>query len=175
MKLIEFKDNQLNISDEAYHIKCFRNLYDDLKEVAIDLFGYLYFMYHPGSDYNYITTEDEKQTTILEALGIEDLTLLTNSFFTECISVYKKMVITTSSRTLEGNRKKLDKLDNFLDNLVLDDDNMTKYTRAISDLTKLSVEIAQAEKEIHKDVEEQSSKVRGKTELKIGDKGLNNL
>jgi len=40
--------------------------------------------------------------------------------------------------------------------------NDAKFTKAISDATKLGIEIANAEKEIFRDIEEQSTKARGK-------------
>jgi hypothetical protein len=175
MKLINFKDNELIISDEAFHIKCFKELYDRDSEEAFSIFGYLYFMYYPGSDYNYITDYQEKEETVLEALGLDKPQWLLDPLFIDCLSVYKKMVQTTSSLLLDNNRKRLSKIDVFLDNLELDEDNINKYTKAIADVNKLGVEIAQAEKEIHKDIEEQTTKAKGRAELTIGDRGLNNL
>ena len=172
MKLIEFKNNELVISDEAYTVKYFRELYNRDSEYAMALFGFMYFFNHPGSDYNYITDADEKIEVITKALGLEDKGFLNDPLFIQCSDIYCKMVVTISSKLLDNNRKRLDKLDVFLDNLVLDEDNVTKFTKTISDATKLAVEISQAEKDIHKEVEEQTTKVRGRTELTIGDRGL---
>jgi len=176
MKLIEFKNNELVISDEAFHIKCFRDMYERNADEAMTIFGYLYFMFHPGSDYNYITDWDEKIETVSEALGIEDINeFLDFPEYKQCVDIYQKMVITSSSKLIDGNRRRMDKLNTFLDELVLDDDNMAKFTKAISDSNKLAVELSIAEKEIFKDIEEQSAKVRGKTQLTIGDLGLSNV
>ena len=176
MKVIEFKDNELVISDEAYHIKCFRELYDRNPESAMNIFGYLYFLYHPNSDYNYITDSDEKMDAIDEALGLDgDNAIIFDELYEQCKNIYCKMVVTTSSKLLDNNRKRLEKLDIFLDNLKLNEDNVAKYTKAISDGNKLALEISQTEKEIFKDIETQTTKVRGKTELTIGDRGLNNV
>jgi len=174
MKVIEFKNNELYISDEAYHIRCFRELHDRDSEAALNIFGFLYFFYNPASDYNYITDSEEKQEVILEALGLDD-SFLKDELYLQCCSVYEKMVVTTSSKLIDNNRKRLQKLDTFLDELELTQDNVGKFTKAISDGTKLAVEISNAEKEIAKDIEEQSVKARGKTELTIGDRGLENL
>jgi hypothetical protein len=171
MKLIEFKNNELVISDEIYHVKAFKSL-SEVYSNYLDILGYMYFMYHPGSDYNYIINEEEKNETICEALGLDMSDIITHQDYLDCIAIYKKMVVTTSSRILDNNRKRLDKLDIYLDDMVLDDDNIAKYTKAISDINKLAEEISKSEKEIYKDIEEQSSKVRGKVELTIGDKGL---
>jgi hypothetical protein len=175
MKLIEFKNNELVISDEAYHIKVFRDIWDNDKgdyNNSLNIFGYLYFFYHPGSDFNYITDEEEKEEIVLSGLGISDRGFLSDEVYKRAVEVYKKMVITTSSRMIENNRKRLAKLDAYLDNTNIDDDNVSKYTKAISDMNKLGIEIANAEKEIYKDIEEQSAKVRGKVQLTIGDHGL---
>ena len=174
MKVIEFRDNELVISDEAYLIKAFKALWDDDKSKdkskALAAFSYLYFYYHPASDYNYIVDEDEKSSTICESCGIDDLGFLEDEVFKKAVEVYQKMVVTTSSKILRNNRHRIDKLDNYLNDMVLDDDNIGKYTKALSDVNKLSVEIAKAEMDIYKDVEEQSAKVRGKVELSIGDR-----
>jgi len=174
MKLIEFKDNELKISDEAYHVRCFKELYDRDAETALNIFGFLYFMFHPGSDYNYITDEIEKKEAVLEALGL-DGNMPEDPLYFQCEEIYRKMVVTTSSKILENNRKRLSKIDTFLDDLTLDEDNIQKYTKAISDVNKLGIEIAQAEKEIFRDIEEQTSKVRGKTTLTLGDLGIKDL
>jgi len=174
MKLIEFKNDELVISDEAYHIRAFKELWDkdksNGKSYSLNIFGFLYFFYHPGSDYNYIIDIDDKIDSIREALGLDDMKFLVDPLYLECVELYKKMVITTSSKMIENNRKRLGKLDEYLDNAVIDDDNVSKYTKAISDINKLGIEIAAAEKEIFKDIEEQSSKVKGKTILTIGDR-----
>jgi len=176
MKLIEFKNNELVISDEAYHIRVFKDIWDADSsadhQYSISIFGFLYFFYHPGSDYNYITDEEEKAEIIRESLGLERMDFLTDATYNRAVEVYKRMVVTTSSNIIANNRKRLAKLDEYLDNAVIDDDNVAKYTKAISDVNKLGLEIANAEKELYKDIEEQSSKVRGKIELTIGDKGL---
>jgi hypothetical protein len=176
MKLVDFKDGELVISDEAYHIRSFKALYDMSPSGAINMFGYMYFMYHPGSDYNYIVDGDEKSQTILEALGLlEASNFMEDPLYLSALSAYQKMITTTSSKMIDNNRKRLAKIDVYLDNTELTDDNVAKYTKALSDVNKLSIEISLAEKQVFKDVEEQTTKVRGKTELTIGDRGLNNL
>jgi len=173
MKLIEFKNNELTIADEAYHIRVFKTLWDrDItkdKSRALSTFGFMYFYHHPNSDYNYIIDDDEKIQAIQEGLGIDNLKFLQDKNYLKAVEVYKKMVVTTSSKILETNRNRMEKLGKFLDDLVITDENMNKYTKAISDINKLGVEIAMAEKEIFRDIEEQTAKVRGKVELTVGD------
>ena len=176
MKLIEFKNNELVISDEAYHIKVFKEIWDKDKtkdkSYSLGIFGFLYFYYHPGSDYNYITDSDDKVHAIREALGLDSMNFLVDKTYLQCVEIYKKMVITTSSKMIDNNRKRLAKIDKYLDDTELNDDNVSKYTKALSDVNKLGLEIALAEKEVYKDVEEQSAKARGKIQLTIGDIGL---
>ena len=176
MKIIEFKNDELVISDEAYHVKAFRDIWDadttDNHSYSLAICGFLYFFYHPGSDYNYIVDEYEKAETIRESLGLENLDFCNDLLYQRAVDIYKKLVITTSSKLVDNNKKRLSKLDEYLDNVNIDDDNVSKYTKAISDTTKLAVEIAEAEKGIFKDIEEQSAKVRGKVQLSIGDMGI---
>lgn len=172
MKLIEFKNNDLQIADEIYHIKVFRDFYIKDPEKALTLFGFMYFYYNPLSDYNYITDDEEKMVEICNSLGIKDTSFIEDKQYLKVVELYKKTVITTSSKVLDNNRKRLAKLDDFLNSMELDDKNVKVFTNAISDSIKLGVEVAKAEKDIAKDIEEQSTKVRGNAELTIGDYGM---
>ena len=59
MKLIEYKDYRIVISDEALLVKPIRDLFNEddspEKEFFLEQMSYLYFMVDPRSTYNYIT------------------------------------------------------------------------------------------------------------------------
>ena len=63
----------------------------------------------------------------------------------------------------------------YLDEVEINDKNLAALTKSISERTALSLEINKAEREIYKDVEEHSSKMRGKGTKTIGDDGLSHL
>jgi hypothetical protein len=69
----------------------------------------------------------------------------------------------------------LDKIDIFLEDLNVTEDNMGKILDAIKKKNELAVSIADAEKEIYKEVEEHSIRMRGNKNKTIGDDGLDKL
>jgi len=131
-------------------------------------------MYDPRSEFQFETDENERFKNIKEEVGIPD-SWKPDKHFTAAIKTYKYLTNTTSSLTLEKNRKALEKVDDYLDSVVVTDDNATKIVKIIADRSELAVSISKAEKEIYKDVEEHSAKMRGKGGSTIGDQGIENL
>ncbi len=178
MNLIVWKENRIEISPEAYAIKVFRNIWNadrsQGKEKATMILGTLYFMYDPRSEYQFEVEEEERLKKIREETGLP-ANWKPDKQFNDAVPVYKYLTNTTSAQTLNNNRKTLKKVDEYLDNVSINDDNITKVIKAISDKNDLAVAIAKAEKEIYKDVEEFSSKMRGKGRKTIGDTGLDSL
>lgn len=178
MNLIQWNNNSIKIAPEAYAIKVFRNIWDNdrspNKELAIMELGTLYFMYDPRSEYMFEVDEEERMEIIKEQTGLP-VEWTPGKLFLDAVPVYKYLTNTTSSLTLNSNRKVLEKVDNYLDTIEVSDDNLTKIIKAITDKNTLAVDISKAEKEIYSDVEEQSLKKRGKSNRTIGDEGLSSL
>ena len=67
----------------------------------------------------------------------------------------------------------------FIEDLELDPSEKLVYVEKLTNVViksnSLAKDIAQAEKDIYKDVEEHSAKMRGKGDRTIGDDGFDNL
>jgi hypothetical protein len=178
MRLIEWRENTLNIAPEALGVAAFRKIWNSdksaTKEKAIMELTTLYNMYDPRSDYMFEIDPIIRLEKIKEETGLPP-TWTPNKNFEDAVGIYKYLTQTTSSITLDNNRKLLAKIDEYLNEAVVTDDNVTKLIKAISDKNDLAVSIAKAEKAINKDVEEHSDRVRGKGNLNIGDLGIKQL
>ena len=185
MRLIEWKNNKINISAEAYAIKAFRAIWvadkSRNKVNAIMKLGLLYFMYDPRSEYQFETDEEERFNMIKEQTGMAK-SWKPDKLFQDAIPVYQYLTNTTSSMMLSSNRKILNNarkvLESFDLNTVDSEKQATVATgifKSIEVSTDLMVKIAKAEKEIYKDVEEHFNKIKGKGGMTVGDKGLDEL
>lgn len=178
MRLIQWKNNAIEISPEAYGIKAFREIWQadasKDKSGAILELSVLYFMYDPRSDFMHEIDLSERLKMVKEETGVpEDWE--PNELFTEAVRVLQYLTNTTSAMTLESNRKVLKKVDVFLDNVEINDKNLSGIIKAIKDKNDVAIEIAKAEKEIYGEIEERSEKMRGSHSQTIGDTGLAGL
>ena len=185
MKLFAYNDYELEISEEAMLIKAFRNVVrrdkSRSKANALTELGYIYFMYDPRSPYQVETNEEARLEAIKEETGL-DKNWRPDKYFLACVPIYQKLTNTTSAIMLASNRKVVEKTRKVLEDFNFGDvdpekraDVATKVFTSMEKSTELAVKIANAEKEIYKDVEEHSSKMRGKGKKTIGDDGLDVL
>lgn len=144
--------------------------------------GALYFMYDPRSEYQYETDEEERLLKIKEHSGLKK-SWKPDKAFKAAIDVYKYLTNTTSGSILEGNRVAVKSIREVIERPIedLDIDELDKLAyverlaRTVTIANKLAEDIAKAEKEIYKDVDEHSAKMRGKISQTIGDGGLGKL
>lgn len=186
MNLIQWKDNRIEIAPEAYGIKAFRNIWNadktKNKEKAIMALTTLYFMYDPRSEFQYEIDEKERLKLIKEETGLA-ADWKADKAFEEAISIYKYLTYTTSASILDGNRVAIKSIRTIIekpiDDLDLDDEAKLAYVeklaKTVTLANKLAEDIAKAEKEIYKDVEEHATKMRGKGVKTVGDDGLKGL
>ena len=138
--------------------------------------GLLYFMYDPRSEYQFETDEAVRLDIIKSQTGIGK-NWKPNERFEAAIPVYKYLTITTSSIILETNRQSINTIREILLTPIgeIDEskkfDHAVKMAKTIKELNDLAEQIVKVEKEIHKEVEEQSAKLRGKGSHTIGDIG----
>ena len=75
MKLFRYEGYKLHISEEAFVLKPFKELWNSdktkNKDKALQELGYVYFMCDPRSDYQYIVDEEDRSKAIKEGEGIE--------------------------------------------------------------------------------------------------------
>lgn len=76
MKLFREDNYELFISEEAYAIKAFNNLFkrDKTKDKknAIAELSFCYFLLDPRSEFNYIVEEESKISEIKSAIGLPE-------------------------------------------------------------------------------------------------------
>lgn len=182
MKLVKFEDYRLVITEEALFIKNFAALWNRDKTAdkskALLEFGFMYFQYDPRSDYMFIEDEMERFEEIKVREGLPD-NFKPDKLLFAAIEDYKFLTQTTSSLLLEDTRQAIGKIRKFLREVDLtaeDDKGKPKYTiqsitNATSQLPKLAKDLAEAEKEISKEITE-NNLMRGKKTKKIMENGL---
>lgn len=186
MKLIEYENYTLHISDEAYLVGPIRKLFTQDKTKSKDTFfkqmSLLYFVYDPRSNYAYITDEKARIKEVEEQEGIspKDSKKYRTPEFEKAVEVYKELNKTSSLLLLQDTRIAVNKVREFLKNIDLsatDDKGKPLYTinsvtMAIKQIPQLAKDLASAEKALAKEVEEQS-KARGSNEMSLLDAGIN--
>lgn len=186
MNLIQWKDNQIHIAPEAYGIKAFKDIWDadktKSKDKAIMELTTLYFLHDPRSEFMIETSEEERLNLIKVENGLPE-DWQPNDRFKRAVEIYKKLTYTTSASILDGNRIAIKTIRSVIEtplgDLALSPEERLAYAdklaATVTKANKLAEEIAKAEKNIFKDVEEHSSKMRGAGKRTIGDMGLSNL
>lgn len=185
MKLVRFENYKLIISEEALFIKSFRLLWErdrtvDKSKVLLE-FGFLYFQYDPRSDYMYIDDELERFEEIKLREGLPS-TWKPDKQIIAAIEDYKSLVHTTSSLLIEDTRQAIGKIRKFLRDVDLaaeDDKGKPKYTiqsitSATAQLPKLAKDLAEAQKDIDKEIAE-NTRMRGQKVKKVMEDGLRRI
>lgn len=182
MKLIRFEDYQIKIADEALLVKSIRRLFNKDRSVTKERFlqqmSVIYFMADPCSTYMYIVDEDERLQQVVQQEGLpEDFTI--TGELKEAMEIYRKHCNTSSTLLLEDTRVAIDKLRDFLRNVDLnakDDKGKPVYpvntiTSAIKQIPELAKSLAEAEKAVQKEMQEEG-RVRGGAEKSIFEDGI---
>lgn len=175
MNLIRLENYEIKIEDGLLLLKPFRKKYtqDKSKNKSnfINFLMILYFVYDPRSDFQYIIDTTQRLEEVCNSNGIKLPKF--DSLDNECIELYKKMCLTTSSELLRRTKIAVDKVGTFLENVdlsLLDDKGKPVYTinsvtTAIKQVPQLAKDLVEAEKAIKKDLEE-GGRARGNQETK---------
>ena len=173
MKLFRYEGYKLHISEEAFVLKPFKELWNrdksKNKDKALQELAYIYFMCDPRSDYQYIVDEDDRAKAIKEGEGIDSKWKPDNKVIM-AMEFYKQFK-PVSALLLEDTRVAVDKLRQLLRNIDLtevDDKGKPIYTlntvtATIKQIPSLVKDLDEAEKAIAKEIME-SDKVRGAQE-----------
>ena len=173
MKLFKYEGYKLHISEEAFVLKPFKEIWNrdktKNKDKALQELGYIYFMSDPRSDYQYIVDEEDRAKAIKEGEGIDSKWKPDNKVI-EAMKFYKTFK-PVSALLLEDTRVAVDKLRQLLRNIDLtevDDKGKPIYTlntitATIKQIPSLVKDLDEAEKAIAKEIME-SDKVRGAQE-----------
>lgn len=173
MKLFKLDGFDLIISDEAYLLKPFREIWkrdkSKGKQTAKDELGVVFFMEDPRSDYQIYIDREERLKQVKEALGLKD-TWKPDKLVLDAMKFYASFK-SESALLLEDIRVAITKLREYIKTIDLNatDSNgkpiytLNTYTSTISQIPKLITSLDEAEKTIAKEIIN-SDKVRGNGE-----------
>lgn len=182
MKLFRYESYRVVISEEAYALKPFRQIWNrdksTSKDKAIMELSYVYFMIDPRSDYQYIVDTEDRSRAIIEGEGLPGK-WKPDKYVLEAMEFYSSFK-TTSALILEDTRKVAENLRKALPTINImeeDDKGRPKYTissitKAIRELNVLVKELAETERVIAKEMAESNGRVRGQKAKTILEDGL---
>ena len=182
MKLFRYEGYKVVISEEAFALKVFRQIWNRDRSVnkdkAIMELGYVYFMIDPRSDYQYIVDEDERSKAIIEGEGLPS-NWKPDKMIIEAMKFYEGMK-STSALLLEDTRVAIDKVRKFLKEVNLEDTDdkgrpiytINSITSTIKMIPQLIKDLDDAEKAIKADMQNTSGKVRGQKEKSLLEDGI---
>ena len=181
MKLISVDNYELKVADEALLVRPFRRLFNmdrsQGKEQFYKQMSILFFVYSPSSNYSYIIDEKDRLKEVLAQEGITDFK--NTAEFKAAVEVYKKLTRTSSSELLTDVRLTIDKVRQALTSIDFNSleekdkvNALNTITSVVAKVPKLVKDLAEAEKAVAKELEEQNN-ARGSQELTIFDTDMN--
>ena len=181
MKLFKYEGYKVVISEEAFALKVFRQIWNRDRSVnkdkAIMELGYVYFMVDPRSDYQYLVDEDERSKAIIEGEGLPN-NWKPDKIVTEAMEFYSRFK-PTAALLLEDTRYAVDKLRKLLREIdlnQLDDKGKPIYTlnsitATIKQVPSLAKDLDEAEKTLASEMRSEG-KMRGQGEKTIFEDSL---
>lgn len=170
MKLFRYEGYKLHISEEAFLLKPFKEIWNrdktKDKDKALQELGYIYFMCDPRSDYQYIIDEDERAKYIREGEGIDSKWKPDNKVI-EAMKFYNSFKNTATlllediRNMVEGYRMKMREITKDMSNL--DVKEIKDVGIIIKQIPQLVKDLDEAEKAITKEIM-QNDKIRGSAE-----------
>lgn len=183
MHIVKFDNFEISLTEEAFYIKPIRDLFNadktKNKEKFLQQMSIIYFLVDPRSSYSYIIDDEERfnEIKIQEGLPKE---FKIDKKLQDAIDTYKKHIITTSYLLLQDTKVAVDRVRQFLRNIDLnavDDKGKPVYTinsvtTAIKQIPQLAKDLAEAEKMITKEIEEQGRARGGNEKKTLMDDGI---
>ena len=181
MKLFKYEGYKVVISEEAFALKVFRQIWNRDRSVnkdkAIMELGYIYFMVDPRSDYQYLVDEDERSKAIIEGEGLPS-NWKPDKVITDAMEFYSRFK-PTAALLLEDTIYAVDKLRKLLRDInlnQLDDKGKPVYTlnsitATIKQVPSLAKDLDEAEKALASEMRSEG-KMRGQGEKTIFEDNL---
>lgn len=178
MKLIEFDGQEYKIADEALLVRPIRELFQKDKSKKKEEFwkqmSYIWNMYDPRSNYQYLTNEEERAKEVKKQEGLDD-DWEPSALVKEASDIYRTQSVTTASLLLEGMRKGIDNLRKFLSDVDLfatvNDKpiyQVATVTSALKQIPELAKALVEAEHALAKDFAT-DDKARGTAMKAVGE------
>lgn len=167
MKLLEWKDYQVQVDPHALLVKPIRKLYNsdrtERKEKFFQQMSYLFFMVDPRSTYAYITDPKEREEQIKLQEGLPE-DFVPSKDLMEAMEIYAKHTITSSSELLAASRVAASALKEELEQtkqlLAERTDKKQRVTKPgevmglLEKLMKMIPQLRQLEKQVDSDIYE---------------------
>lgn len=181
MKLFRFEGYKVVISEEAFALKVFRQIWNRDRSVnkdkAIMELGYIYFISDPRSDYQYIVDEEERSKAIIEGEGLPS-NWKPDKVVIEAINFYKSLK-STSALLLEDTRAVIDNVRKTLREFSFDDmedkdrvNAIKSVASTIATIPKLIKDLDEAERAVTSEMQNVTGKVRGQKEKSLLEDGI---
>lgn len=181
MKLFKYEGYKVTISEEAFALKVFRQIWNRdrtvNKDKAIVEMGYIYFMVDPRSDYQYLVDEEERSKAIIEGEGLP-ANWKPDKLVEEAMKFYSSFK-STAALLLEDTRAVIDNVRKSLREFSFDDmddkdrvNAIKSVTSTVATIPKLIKDLNDAEQAIRADMQESSGKIRGQKEKSLLEDGL---
>lgn len=181
MKLFKYEGYKVVISEEAFALKVFRQIWNRDRSVnkdkAIMELGYIYFMVDPRSDYQYLVDEEERSKAIIEGEGLPN-NWKPDKVVTEAMQFYSRFK-PTAALLLEDTRVAVEKLRKLLRDINLEDTDdkgrplytLNTITATIKQVPGLAKDLDEAEKALASEMRSEG-KMRGQGEKTIFEDNL---
>lgn len=179
MKLFKFEQYKVTISEEAFSLKPFKQIWNrdktQSKDRAISELSYIYFMQDPRSDYQYLVDEEERTKAIIEGEGLPS-DWKPDKLVKEALEFYNQFK-PTSALLLEDTRFMIDQYRKKLRSMASNgfDELTVKELKDINALIKaipsLVKDLDEAEKALSSEMRNQG-KMRGQGEKTIFEDSL---
>lgn len=180
MKLFKYEGYKIVISEEAFALKVFRQIWNrdrtTSKDKALMELGYVYFMVDPRSDYQYLVDKEERSKAIIEGEGLP-ANWKPDKTIEEAMEFYGSMK-SSAALLLEDTRYLVDKyrkkLRECLDSDELEVKDLKDAGALIKNIPELVKSLDEAEKAVASEIRN-SGRMRGQGEKTIMEDGLDDL
>ena len=177
LKLFKYEQYKIHISEEAFAIKVFRQIWNRdksaSKEKALMELGYIYFMVDPRSDYQFLVSDEERSQAIIEGEGLPQ-GWKPDKLIQEAMGIYASFK-PASALLLEDTRYIADRFRKKLRDLADADNIEIKELKEMGQLLKqlptIVKDLDEAEKTLAAEIRS-SGKMRGQGEKTIFEDGL---
>jgi len=177
MKLFKRVDYKLTVEPIVFSVKAFKRL--DQRDRTVGKtqlekeLAFIYFVYDPRSDLQFIVDEQERIDRVKELIGF-DSKFKIDSDLQKAIDVYSLMTNTTSSELVNDIRIEIDKIKRYLRESEINDETFGKRTDVIIKMMSLSDKLSDLERKVVREVEEISN-ARGDKAMTVLDQGFDGL
>lgn len=171
LKLFKYEGYKIVISEEAFALKPFRQIWQRDKTInkdrAIMELGFIYFFCDPRSDYQYLVDDNERMEAIKEGEGLP-AKWQPDKVVTEAMNFYMSFK-PISALLLEDTRFMVDKFRAKLRSIDFDSLEVKEFkeiTGIVKQITPLVKDLDEAEKALNSEIRN-SGKMRGSGEKTI--------